>query len=61
MANELLEKIAAWSGSNVSSKNVPGGEQVGGNSGLFNDDDARESVSKGCCKSSRGRRTRRKN
>ncbi|KAK1252048.1 hypothetical protein MKX08_003235 [Trichoderma sp. CBMAI-0020] len=61
MANELLEKIAAWSGSNMRSKNARGEEQVGEKDGLFNDDDAREPVSEGCCHSSRGRRTLRKN
>lgn len=61
MANELLEKVAAWSARNVSSNNAPDGEQVDGHGGLFNDDDAREPVNKGCCESSRGRRTHRKN
>ncbi|KAM0469352.1 hypothetical protein ACHAPX_010538 [Trichoderma viride] len=55
MANELLEKVAAWSGRNVSSRNAPGGKQVDDNGGVLNDDDGRDSVSKGCCESSRGR------
>lgn len=56
MANELLEKVAAWSTRNASRKNAPGGEQVDDNGGLLNDDDTRQPVHKRCCGSSRGRR-----
>lgn len=58
MANELLEKVAAWSMRNVSKKVSPGGQQVDDHGRLFNDDDAGEHVHKGCCGSSRGRRAR---